>query len=262
VGSIQIARDERGVVHVTVSNPTRRNAITGAMFAELRDVCVEVAGRGSDRAVVLTGDPEGEAFCAGADLMAQSAADGRRAHVVDHMRRLGEAARALSRVPVPVIAKVNGIAVGAGLTMALGCDLIFASDRARFGLVFAKRGLSIDFGGSWLLPRLVGIHKAKEMALLADIFDATTAERLGIVNAIVPHDELDAHVDGVAGRLASGPTIALSMTKRMLDQAFDVSLDQALEAEAMAQAVNAGTKDTREAMQAFAAKREPMFRGE
>jgi 2-(1,2-epoxy-1,2-dihydrophenyl)acetyl-CoA isomerase len=94
------------------------------------------------------------------------------------------------------------------------------------------------------------------------VFDAAKAEHLGIVNAIVPHDELDAHVDEIAGRLASGPTIALSMTKRMLDQAFDVSLAQALEAEAMAQAVNTGTNDTREAMQAFAAKRDPVFRGE
>jgi enoyl-CoA hydratase/carnithine racemase len=261
VPGVHVARDARGVVTVTISNTARRNAITGVMFGELREALVDIASRASDRAVVLTGDPEGAAFCAGADLMAQSPDDGRRGHVVDHMRALGEAAHALARVPIPVVAKVNGVAVGAGLTMALGCDLVYASDRAQFGLVFAKRGLSIDFGGSWLLPRLVGIHKAKEMALLADVFDAVVADRLGILNAVVPHDELDARVDDVVARLASGPTIALSMTKRLLDQAFDVSLAQALEAESMAQAVNNTTEDTREAFRAFAEKRSPVFRG-
>jgi enoyl-CoA hydratase/carnithine racemase len=261
MAEVRVDRDDRGIVTVTVSNPTRRNAVTGQMFGELRDVFVEIAGRAGDRAVIVTGDPDAEAFCAGADLMSQSSSEHRRPHIVDHMRIIGEAAHALGQVPVPVVAKVNGIAVGAGLTMALGCDLVYASDRASFGFVFAKRGLSVDFGGTWLLPRLVGMHKAKEIALLADIFDAATADRLGIVNAIVPHDELDARVDEVAAKLAAGPTIALSMTKRMLGQAFDVSFAQALEAEAMAQAVNSGTKDTREAMKAFAEKRDPDFRG-
>jgi enoyl-CoA hydratase/carnithine racemase len=261
MSEIQVARDERGIVTVTISNVTRRNAVTGQMFGELRDVFTAIASRRSDRAVVVTGDPAGDGFCAGADLASQTQSDDRRPHIVDHMRILGEAAHALAQVPVPVVAKVNGVAVGAGLTMALGCDLIYASDQARFGFVFAKRGLSVDFGGTWLLPRFVGMHKAKELALLADTFDAAAAERLGIVNGVVPHDELDAHVDGIAARLASGPTIALSMTKRMLNQAFDVSYAQALEAEAMAQAVNSGTKDTREAIQAFLEKRDPIFRG-
>jgi 2-(1,2-epoxy-1,2-dihydrophenyl)acetyl-CoA isomerase len=258
---IRVARDERGIVTVTISNVTRRNAVTGVMFAELREVFTAISSRASDRAVVITGDPEGEAFCAGADLVTQTPAEGRRPHLVDHMRILGEAAHALAQVPVPVVAKVNGVAVGAGLTMALGCDLVYASDRAQFGLVFAKRGLSVDFGGTWLLPRILGMHKAKELALLAEMFDAATADRLGIVNGVVPHAQLDAHVDDIAARLAAGPTIALSMTKRMLGQAFDVSYAQALEAEAMAQAVNNTTKDTREAMDAFAQKRDPIFRG-
>jgi enoyl-CoA hydratase/carnithine racemase len=260
--SIDVVRDERRIATITISNTARRNAITGAMFAELREAFTDISTQGVDRAVVLRGDPAGEAFCAGADLMSQTARSGRQPSVLEHMRSLGDAAHALAQVPVPVIAKIDGVAVGAGLTMALGCDLIYASDRARFGLVFAKRGLSIDFGGSWLLPRLVGMHKAKELALLAEIFDAVTAERIGLVNGVVAHDALDAHVDAVAAQLAAGPTLALTMTKRLLGQAFDVSYAQALEAEAMAQAVNNTTRDTREAFEAFRDKRPPVFRGE
>jgi enoyl-CoA hydratase/carnithine racemase len=258
---IRVERAANGVATLTISNVARRNSITGVMFAELRDILTDVSTRGVDRAVVITGDPDGSAFCAGADLMSQTPREGRPLHTVEHMRNLGDAAHALAQVPVPVVAKVNGVAVGAGLTMALGCDLIYASDRASFGLVFARRGLTIDFGGSWLLPRLVGMHKAKELALLADIIDAAAAERMDIVNGVVAHDELDAFVDDIAVRLASGPTIALSMTKRLLGQAFDVSYAQALEAEAMAQAVNQSTHDTREAFEAFVAKRAPVFRG-
>jgi 2-(1,2-epoxy-1,2-dihydrophenyl)acetyl-CoA isomerase len=208
--------------------------------------------------VIITG--AGEAFCAGADLASQSG--GERLHTLYHMRNIGEAAHALAQVHQPVIAKVNGVAVGAGMTLALGCDLIYASDRATFGLVFARRGLSVDFGGSWLLPRLVGMHKAKELALLADVIDAAEAERIGIVNKVLPHEALDAEVDSIAERLAAGPPIALGMTKRLLNQAFDASYAQALEAEAMAQAVNSSTQDTTEAIRAFLEKRSPTFRGQ
>ncbi|HEX7096582.1 MAG TPA: enoyl-CoA hydratase [Acidimicrobiales bacterium] len=256
---ITVDKDARGVVTVTLRNPAHKNAITGAMFHQLHEVFEDIGSRPKHRVVVVTG--EGDAFCAGADLASQTTVDGERLHTLQHMRNVGEAAHALAQVPQPVIAKVNGVAVGAGLTLALGCDLIYASDRARLGAVFAKRGLSVDFGGSWLLPRLVGMHKAKELALLADIFDAAEAERIGIVNRVVPHEQLDAVVDEIAGRLAAGPPIALSLTKRLLNQAFDVTYAQALEAEAMAQAVNGSTADTTEAIRAFLEKREPVFRG-
>lgn len=257
---VDVNRDDRGVVTVTIDHQERRNAITGVMFGELREVFAEITARASDRVVVITGAGDA-AFCSGADLSSQAGADGERLHTLLHMRNVGEAAHALAQVQQPVIAKINGVAVGAGLTLALGCDLLYASDRATFGAVFAKRGLSIDFGGSWLLPRLVGMHKAKEIALLADMFDAAEADRIGIVNRVLPHDRLDAEVDAVAARLASGPPIALSLTKRLLGQAFDATYAQALEAEAMAQAVNGSTKDTREAITAFLEKRDPIFRG-
>ena len=137
-----------------------------------------------------------------------------------------------------------------------------ASRRARFSEIFARRGLSIDFGGSWLLPRIVGLQKAKELALFADIIDAAEAERLGLVNRVVDVEDLDAVVGEWASRLAAGPPIALSLTKRMLNDSFDRTLEEAVEDEARSQVVNFGSADTVEAVTAFFEKREPHFRGQ
>jgi 2-(1,2-epoxy-1,2-dihydrophenyl)acetyl-CoA isomerase len=182
-------------------------------------------------------------------------------HPLPWMRQVGECCAALHALPQPVIAKVVGVAAGAGANLALGCDLIVASDDARFSEIFARRGLSIDFGGSWLLPRLVGLHKAKELALLAEILSAQEAEAVGLVNRVVPRAEIDGFVDGWARRLAAGPPLALSSTKRLLNGSFALSLEQAVEAEALAQTANFGTADTAEAIAAFVEKREPTFRG-
>ncbi|MEO6987968.1 MAG: enoyl-CoA hydratase-related protein, partial [Aquihabitans sp.] len=143
----------------------------------------------------------------------------------------------------------------------LGCDLVVASDRARFSEIFARRGLSIDFGGSWFLPRRVGLHKAKELALLAEIIDAAEAERLGLVNRVVPVEDLDAAVDEWVQKLAAGPPIALAQTKALLDRSSTSSLADALAAEAAAQTVNFGTSDTLEAIGAFLEKRQPHYTG-
>jgi enoyl-CoA hydratase/carnithine racemase len=256
--SLRVEVDERGVVTVTLDNPRRKNAIHAVMFQELRAVFRHITERPSYRVVVVTG--AGDAFCSGADLSGTADSE-EQLHTLHHLRNIGETALALSQLQQPVVAKVNGDAIGAGMNLALGCDLIYASDRARFSQIFAKRGLSVDFGGSWLLPRLVGIHKAKELALLADMLDAREAERIGVVNRVVPHDELDAYVDDVVARIAAGPPIALGMTKRLLNQAKDVTLAEAVEAEAMAQAVNGGTQDMRNAIIAFREKRTPTFEG-
>ena len=237
---------------------SRKNAIHSVMFRELREVFRAITERPSDRVVIVTGS--GDAFCSGADLSG-TADSAERLHALHHMRNIGDTVLALAQLQQPVIAKVNGDAVGAGMNLAIGCDLVYASDRARFSEIFAKRGLSIDFGGSWLLPRLVGMHKAKELALLAEVIDAHEAERIGVLNRVVPHDELDAFVDDVAARLAAGPPIALGMTKRLLNQAKDVSLAEAVEHEAMAQAVNGGTEDMQNAIRAFREKRAPTFEG-
>ena len=160
-----------------------------------------------------------------------------------------------------MIAKVNGVAAGAGMNMALACDLIVASDNARFSEIFARRGLSVDFGGTWILPRLIGLHKAKELAFFADVISAEQAAEFGIVNKVVPDSALDTEVDDWAARLASGPPLALAMTKRMLTLNASNDFKSALEAEGMAQTINFYTSDTKEAVAAFLEKREPEFRG-
>ena len=160
-----------------------------------------------------------------------------------------------------MIAKVRGVAVGAGCNLAIGCDLVVAGTTARFSEIFARRGMSVDFGGSWLLPRRIGLHRAKELALLADIIDAAEAERIGLVNRVVADADLDEFVDGWATRIAAGPPIALAQTKRMLDSAMNVTFEEALDDEGAAQTINLRTADTAEAIAAFIGKREPKFQG-
>jgi enoyl-CoA hydratase/carnithine racemase len=178
------------------------------------------------------------------------------------MRVVGRAALRLHEIPKPTIAAVNGAAVGAGCNMALGCDLIVAADTARFSEIFARRGLNLDFGGSWLLPRLVGMHKAKELAFLADVISADEAERYGIVNRVVPADDLMKVVGELAHRIAAQPPVQISITKKLLDQSFSVSMAEALEFEDVAQSLAFSSRDTAEAMLAFIEKREPRFTGE
>jgi enoyl-CoA hydratase/carnithine racemase len=248
-----------GVVTLTLNRPDTMNAITGEMWGELEDVFLEVQRRREDRVLVVTG--AGAAFCAGADLVDAGLPDHAGGRL-EHMRGVGRSAAALRGISKPTVAKVNGVAAGAGLNLAIGCDLVLASDAARFSEIFVQRGLSVDYGGSWLLPRLVGIHKAKELALLAEVVTAAEAERLGIVNRVVPAADLDAAVDEIVARLLRMAPIALSQTKHLLDQAFSVSFAEAVEAEAAAQVVNFGSSDVREAVRAFVQKRDPEFTGE
>jgi 2-(1,2-epoxy-1,2-dihydrophenyl)acetyl-CoA isomerase len=248
------------VVTVVMNRPERKNAANGTMWRELGAVFDDVAADRDVRAMVLTG--AGGSFCSGADLSDPADVAGRPGDpYLVQMRALSDLALRLHRLPKPTIAKVGGVAAGAGMSMALGCDLVVASESARFSQIFAKRGLSVDFGASWLLPRLIGLHKAKELAFFADILSAAEAESFGLVNRVVPDDELDAFVDDWAGRLADGPTLALSMTKTMLNNSLAVSMEQALEDEARAQSANFGTRDTREALTAFIERRPPRFEG-
>lgn len=248
---------ENGIVTVTLDRASKKNAMSNAMFDELLLVLREIADRDDDRVVIITG-ANGE-FCSGADLTQDG---GSPRHQLAAMRHVGDVALALHKLPQPTIAKVRGVSVGAGCNLALGCDLVVAGDTARFSQIFARRGLSLDFGGSWILPRRVGMHKAKELAFFADIIDAGEAERIGLVNRVLPDAELDSFVDDWAQRLAAGPPIAIAMTKRMLNNSSNVTLEQALDDEGFAQTVNiAGTKDTTEAFLAFAQKRHPTFKG-
>lgn len=254
-----------GIVTVTMNRPHRKNAANAAMWTELLHVFREIGSSSSDRVVVLTG-ADGD-FCSGADVggmdesSSASSANEPRPHQLAAMRNITDICLALNRLPQPTIAKIRGVAVGAGMNMALSCDLLVADETARFSEIFARRGLSIDFGGSFLLPRRVGIHKAKELALLADIVGAEEAHDMGLLNRLVSAEELDGAVDDWARRLASGPPIALAMTKRLLNNSMNVTLEEALDDEGLSQTVNFGTADTAEAMRAFMEKRPPEFRG-
>jgi 2-(1,2-epoxy-1,2-dihydrophenyl)acetyl-CoA isomerase len=254
--TLQLARAE-GILTVTMDRPERRNAIDDEMWDELEDAARTLAHDAEVRCVVLTG--AGGAFCSGADL--GGGGEGTRVHQLAQMRRINRVVQAWHDLPQPTIAKVTGVAAGVGFSFALGCDLLVASPEARFSAIFAKRGLSLDGGLSWLLPRAIGSHRAKELALFADLVPADRALELGIVNRVVPADEIDDVVDGWARRLAGGPPIALAMTKRLLDRSFEQSFEQALDDEARTQTVNFGTADTVEAISAFLQKREPRFRG-
>ena len=257
MAEIEVTRSE-SIATVTINRPQRKNAVKSDMWAQLAETFRSLSVDSDVRCVVITG--AGGEFCSGADLSARSAS-GKQVHQLAAMRHVNDAALSLHRMPQPTIAKVRGVAVGAGCNMALGCDLVVASETARFSEIFAKRGLSLDFGGSWILPRRVGLHHAKELALFGDIISATEARELGLVNRVLPDGELDAFVDGWAKRLAAGPPIALALTKRMLNNAMNVTMEEALDDEGAAQTVNFATKDTLEAMEAFMQKREPKFKG-
>jgi len=249
-----------GVVTVTMNRPERKNAANGAMLRELRTTFEEIEDNPDDRCMVLTG--AGGAFCSGADLSDPSgpATDPTRSGL-SRMRRLGDVALALHHISKPTIAKVDGFAVGAGLSLALGCDLAVCSDRAKLSMIFAKRGLALDNGASWLLPRLVGMAKAKEIALFGGMWSGQEAATMGIVNRVLPLEQLDAFVDEWARTLAAGPPLALSMTKTLLHASSMASMEQAVEDEARCQALNFSTNDTQEALAAFAEKRDPVFIG-
>lgn len=254
--AITVERED-GVVTITLRRPEKKNAASQTMWNELLAEVRAISDSSDDRAVVITG--AGGNFCSGADLWADG--DGPPRHQLAAMRHVGNVCHSIQRLPQPTVAKVRGVAVGAGMNLALACDLIVASPDVRFCEIFAKRGLSIDFGGSWLLPRLIGLHRAKELTLFADFVDAESAEKLGLVNRIVSDSEIDAFVDDWAQRLAGGPPIAMAMSKRLLNNSFNVTLEEALDDEGLSQTVNFGTKDTLEAIGAFVDRRDPVFRG-
>lgn len=255
-----VVERDRGVVMITMSRPERKNALNGPMWDELTATFDEIAASRDDRVVVLTG--AGDAFTSGADLSDAGNHLPTMGRGVWVLRRASRCALRLHELPQPTIAAVNGVAVGYGCNLALGCDLVVASERARFSEIFLRRGLALDGGGSWLLPRLIGLHKAKELAFFSDILSATEAAEFGIVNRVVPAEALIDTVMEMAHRLARQPPVQLSVIKRQLNNAFSMTMAEALDWEAVAQAGLALSGDAREAMMAFLEKRDPEFTGE
>ena len=256
---IQLTQEEN-IATVTINRPKVKNAITSEMFDELQRIFIDLGYRDDIRAVIITG--AGDDFCSGADVSAMStSSDGPRLHQLESMRKVGDCCLSLFNIPKVTIAKVSGVAVGAGMNLALCCDLVVASEDDRFSEIFAKRGLSVDFGGSFLLPRIVGLQKAKELVLLADIISASEANRMGLTNYVVSQDQLDEKVLELAQKAASGPPRALAMSKAMLNKSFSNSIQDALDQEGTSQTVSFTTKDVSEAMKAFQEKRSPRFNG-
>ena len=255
--TLLVTRTHDAVLEVTLNRPAKKNAINSEMWAELTEVLRHAGEDRSVRVLVLGG--AGGAFCSGADLSDTNLAG---SDTLSRMRAINEVALLLHRLHKPTIAKVSGIAAGAGCNMALGCDIIIADTSARFSEIFVRRGLSVDFGGSFLLPRLVGMHRAKELALTGEIIDAATAKEIGLVNRVVGEDELAGAVSELAERLAEGPPIAMGLTKALLNESFNRSMEEALEAEALSQTINGKSADAREAISAFLEKRAPHFVGE
>jgi 2-(1,2-epoxy-1,2-dihydrophenyl)acetyl-CoA isomerase len=261
-GSIRIDRRD-GVATITLDRPEKRNALTPALFQELGALFDEVAAAPDDRVMVLTG--AGDAFCTGADLTgggddAKRLAEGPVSRA-QWIRQTTSAALALHRIGKPAIAAVNGTAAGSGCNLALGCDIVFAAESARFVEIFVNRGLSLDYAGSWLLPRLIGLQRAKDLAFRGDLINARQALELGLVLEVVPDGELTARVAEYARMLASKPPIALSLIKDGLDRATAWDFETALEYEVEAQARCLGSHDFREAMAAWLQKRDGKYEG-
>jgi 2-(1,2-epoxy-1,2-dihydrophenyl)acetyl-CoA isomerase len=249
------------VAYLTLNRPESLNALTPALRDQLIDLLAEASADPDVRAVVLTGT--GRGFCAGADLRGGTGGGGRLPGDVARVLRLG-AQRLITAVldcEKPVIAAVNGTAAGLGAHLAFACDLILAAESARFIEVFARRGLVPDAGGAYLLPRLLGTHRAKELMFFGDALPAADAERLGLVNRVVPDADLPKTTREWATRLASGPTRSLALTKHLVNISLDTDRTTAFAAEAWAQELNMTTEDAREGLRAFLEHRGAEFRG-
>lgn len=254
-------RTENGVSWITLNRPEAMNAVTWDQRERVIALLGEASADPGVRAVVLTAT--GKGFCAGADLRGAPAAGERVAGDVARMIRLG-AQRLITAVldcEKPVVAAVNGTAAGIGAHLALACDLVIAAEPARFIEVFVRRGLVPDGGGAYLLPRLVGPQKAKELMFFGDAVPAAEAERLGLVNKVVPAGELEKTARAWAERLAQGPTRALALTKQLVNASLDGDRAAALAAEAAAQEINMTTADANEGVASFVERRTPSYRG-
>ncbi len=257
-----IVEQHDGLVTVTLDRPKRKNAISAAMWNELDAILTEVEVDPTARALVLTG-AEGN-FSAGADLSGEES-NGLTGHgpqlVLHEMRIVGRIISRLQRLPKPTIAAVDGVAVGVALGMALACDLVIATDRARFMEIFVKRGLALDGGTSWTIPQLIGPRRAKQMAFFGDTLDAAKALEWGLINEIVSPEDLAATAQEWGRRLAAGPTTALSLMKSQIDASATSTFEEAMEDEARAQHIVYTTHDMEEGILAYLERREPRFTG-
>jgi len=250
---------ENGVATITLNKPQSLNPISDALVSELVEVLHAAEQDNAIRAVILTA--AGRAFSAGGDLADLDSSEGGISGFYQHMEHVNSAVVALYQFTKPVIAAVNGAAVGAGMNLALACDLIFASEKAKFSEIFGQIGLTVDMAGAWILPRLVGPSKAKELVFTYRMIEAPEAKEMGIVNKVVPHEQLMAVANDYAGRIAAGPPMAFKLAKKMINRSSETDLKTILDMEAMAQSMCAVSEDAKEGVSAFHEKRKPVFQG-
>lgn len=246
------------VATLTLDRPEALNALTVPVKVALRDALEALSSDRSVRVVILTG--AGRAFCAGQDLAEREGPDAAPLEV-EVRERYNPIIRAIRSMGQPVIAAVNGVAAGAGASLAIACDLRIAAEDARFVLAFGRIGLVPDSGATWFLPRLVGPAKAAELALVGEAVDAAEALRIGLVSKVVPGDQLRDEVRSVATRLAEAAPLALALTKEALQRSATIDLDEALEGEAKLQGIAGSSADHAEGLAAFREKRPPRFIG-
>jgi 2-(1,2-epoxy-1,2-dihydrophenyl)acetyl-CoA isomerase len=250
------------IATLTLNRPERLNALSDALREDLFDAVTKSASDPNVGVLVVTG--AGRGFCSGGDVKSMSERD-QVGHPPTTSERLApmrdRIILAMRDCPKPVIAAVNGAAAGAGMNLALACDMRIASTAAKFSQAFVKRGIPPDWGGSFFLPRVVGTAKACELIFTGETIDAAEALKLGIVNAVVAPEELMAEAYKLARKIAAGPPVAIQLSKRAIHHNQDVDLRAALEFETFAQNVCKDTEDAKEGVRAFVEKRAPVFRG-
>ncbi|MHB1404910.1 MAG: enoyl-CoA hydratase/isomerase family protein [Desulfitobacteriaceae bacterium] len=253
-----IVETSNRVCTITLNKANSKNALDFEMRDELTEAFDSIGKDPSIRALIMTG--KGSAFCAGGDLRSMD----QEFHPFEGRQRLKTTQhtwlKKLIDLEIPVVAAVNGVAAGAGFNLAIACDLVIASEDAKFIQSFIKIGLVPDAGGFYYLPRLVGLHKAKELMFTGGAIDAHEAERIGIVNTVVPGNELMSYVETKASELSRLPANAMALIKRMLNLSLESNLETMLEFEAMAQDMCFGTEDFAEGRKAFFEKRKPVFK--
>jgi enoyl-CoA hydratase/carnithine racemase len=254
---------EGHIATITLNRPDRMNSFSPEMSVSLNRAMTDAAEDKKTRVIILTGN--GRAFCSGADVKAmaqkfdkQGAEDKEREQIYHRTSIYG----LMRKCDKPIIAAVNGVAVGGGLDLALACDIRIASDKARFAELYVRRGLVPASGGTYFLPRLIGLDKAMLMLWTGDMIDAKEAERIGLVTMVVPHDELEMATIELAEKLAKGPPLAIQRGKRAIYDGLRMGLDETLEYIHPVLQELTQTKDHKEGAKAFVEKREPVFRGE
>jgi enoyl-CoA hydratase/carnithine racemase len=254
---------EEKIAKITLNRPDRMNSYGPVMSDSMKQAVTDASKDENVRVIIFTGT--GRAFCSGADVKAmEDRVDQPNIEAIFQKQVISRNSffDLMRKCDKPIIAAINGVAVGGGLDLALGCDIRIASDKARFAELFVRRGLFPVSGGTYFLPRLIGIDKALMMLWTGDMVDAREAEKLGLVTMVVPHEELEATTIELAERLAKGAPLAIQRDKRAVYDGLEMNLDETLKYARVIQTELIQTKDHQDGVKAFVEKREPVFRGE